>query len=110
MQPHERILSDAQWCVLDLLMRARQKGVHSLNRMELLSGTVLPIGASIKLAFAALTMPVGLVTWTGKHDFAITDEGVQVYDLRFGKGSQPATPSKIADEVIALPDLSAQHH
>ncbi len=88
-------LSDEQWCVLDLLMRARQKGVHRLNRMEVLHNTALPQGASIKLVWAALTMPK-------EHDFAITDAGAQIYNLRFGNGSNP-TPTQVADVVICLP-------
>lgn len=95
-------LSDEQWCVLDLLMRARQKGIQRLNRMEVLHNTTLPQGASIKLAWAALTMPKEIVTWPSHHDFAITDAGVDLYNLRFGNGSNPQ-PTKIADAVICLP-------
>lgn len=105
----ERHLSDNQWCLLDLLMRSRERGVHSINRMELLGGqSVLPMAASMKLAWAALSMPLGLVKWTSKHDFSITEEGVTLYNLRFGNGANPA-PTRIADSVIALPDLSARH-
>lgn len=95
-------LSDAQWCVLDLLMRARQKGVHRLNRMEILSAG-LPTEAAVKLTFAALTVPSDLVKWVGAHDFAITEEGISLYRLRFGAR---AKPTAMADQVIALPDLS----
>jgi hypothetical protein len=98
-------LSDAQWCVLDLLMRSREKGVHSLNRMEMLSSGILPTGAAMKLTWAALIMPPRLVKWTGKHDFAITDEGVSLYKLRFGNGADPK-PTEIADHVICLPDMT----
>lgn len=96
-------LSDEQWCVLDLLMRAREKGVHRLNRMEVLSSP-LPQGAAIELTWAALTMPSDLITWCGKHDFSITDAGVSLYNLRFDN----PTPSAIADTVIMLPDLSGR--
>jgi hypothetical protein len=102
----ERILSDAQWCVLDLLMRARQKGVDRLNRMEVLESS-LPTAAAMKLTWAALSMPVGLVTWIGKHDFAITEEGISVYELRFGS---KAVPSKAADVVICLPGPDHTQH
>lgn len=95
-------LSDEQWLVLDLLMRSRQRGVRLLNRMEVLYNKTLPQGVSLKLTWAALTMPKELLTWHDKHDFSITDEGVQIYNLRFGNGSNP-TPSKIADAVICLP-------
>lgn len=95
-------LSDEQWCVLDLLMRGRQKGVHRLSRMELLHNTALPQGASLKLTWAALTMPKELLTWHGQHDFSITDAGVQLYNLRFGNGSNPI-PTEVADVVICLP-------
>lgn len=101
-------LSDAQWCVLDLLMRSRQKGVHALNRMEMLSSGILPTEAAMKLTWAALVMPSTLVRWTGKHDFAITEEGVSLYNLRFGNGSAPV-PTQIADAVICLPDQSPRH-
>jgi hypothetical protein len=100
-------LNDAQWCVLDMLMRAREKGVHVLNRMELLSSPSIPQGAAMKLTFAALTIPGELVEWQGKHDFSITEAGVSLYNLRFGTGASPATPTDVADNVICLPDLSS---
>ncbi|MGJ5163215.1 hypothetical protein [Bradyrhizobium sp. HKCCYLR1051] len=95
-------LSDEQWLVLDLLMRARQKGVQRLNRMEVLHNNALSQGVSLKLTWAALTMPEKLLTWHGQHDFSITDAGVQLYNLRFGNGSDPE-PTKVADAVICLP-------
>ncbi|WP_354265379.1 hypothetical protein [Bradyrhizobium sp. JR18.2] len=88
--------------MLDLLMRARQKGVHRLNRMEVLHNATLPQNASVKLTWAALTMPKELVTWHGQHDFSITEAGAQLYNTRFGHGSNP-TPTKVADAVICLP-------
>jgi hypothetical protein len=102
-------ISDEQWCVLDMLMRARQKGVQRLSRMELLHNQTLPQGASIKLVWAALTMPKDIVTWHGQHDFSITDTGAQLYNLRFGDGSNPV-PSKIADIVICLPGPEHYQH
>ncbi len=96
-------LSTEQWCFLDLLMRARQKGIQKLNRLELLSSPMLPQTAAIKLTWAALTMPSDLMTMIGQHDFSITEAGVSLYNLRFGKGLQPAVPTQIADVVICLP-------
>lgn len=96
-------LSDEQWCVLDLLMRARQKGVERLSRMEMLSSPSLPQGAAIKLTWAALTMPNDLLTWHGQHDFSITDKGAAVFNFRFGKGVNAAVPTQVADAVICLP-------
>lgn len=58
-----RNLSDEQWCVLDLLMRARQKGVRRLNRQEALNSSQIPQGAAVKLTWAALTMPKDLMIW-----------------------------------------------
>ncbi len=95
-------LSDEQWIILDFLMRARKKGVQRLNRMEVLHNKTLPQGMSLKLTWAALTMPKELLTWETHHDFSITPDGVQLYNLRFGDGSNPE-PSKIADSVICLP-------
>jgi hypothetical protein len=92
-------LSDEQWCLLDLLMRSRQKGVHTLNRTELLRGSMLPQGAALKLTWAALTMPNDLVAWSGDHDFSITEAGVSLYNLRFGM----QMPTAVADAVICLP-------
>ena len=95
-------LSDEQWIILDFLMRARQKGIHQLNRMEVLHNKTLPQGLSLKLTWAALTMPKELLEWETHHDFSITEAGVQLYNLRFGNGSNPV-PTKIADTVICLP-------
>lgn len=98
-------LSDEQWCLLDLLMRAKQRGVERLSRMELLSSKELPQGAALKLTFAALVMPKELVTWHGQHDFAITPAGASLYNLRF----DTPKPTQIADAVICLPGPTAQH-
>jgi hypothetical protein len=95
-------LTDIQWCVLDLLMRAKQTGVDRLNRMEILHSSKLPQGAALKLTFAALVMPKELVTWVTHHDFMITDAGAQLYNLRWGNGSNPQ-PTHVADAVICLP-------
>lgn len=108
MTPHN--LSDEQWCVLDLLMRARQKGVDRISRTDLLNSPNIPQGAAMRLTWAALTMPSDLVAWHGEQEFGITPAGVSLYNLRFGKGQAPATPSHIADAVICLPDMSASAH
>jgi hypothetical protein len=90
-------LSDEQWLVMDLLMRARQKGVDRLNRMELLHNQNMPQGVLLKLTWAALTMPGDLVTWHGQHDFSITEKGVAMFNAMFKK------PTPVADSVICLP-------
>lgn len=90
-------LSSAQWCVLDLLMRARQKGVHRLNRLEIAANKAIPQGAALKLMWAALTMPNGLVVWTGQHDFSITPAGVELFNSKFKR------PTEVGDQVICLP-------
>lgn len=79
-------------------MRARQKGVKYLNRLEVLSSKSIPQGVALRLTWGALTLPTELVTWKGQHDFCITDEGVSLYNLRFGLKS---TPTTLADAVIA---------
>ena len=95
-------VTDEQWCVLDLLMRARRKGINRISRAELVSSTVLPTRAVLKLVWAALTMPDDLVTFT-HNDFAITPAGVALYEFRFGKKGMPAEPTRMADQVICLP-------
>ena len=89
--------------MLDLLMRARQKGIQRISRTELLHSHALPQSVLVKLTWAALTMPEDLVTWHGQHDIAITEKGVAHYNFRFGKGTAPAQPTEIADSVICLP-------
>lgn len=97
-------LSDEQWCVLDLLMRSRKQGVSAINRHELLRNATLPQGVSVKLLWAALTMPADVIKWTAsQQDFSITERGAALYNFRFGKGKEPATPTQIADAVICLP-------
>lgn len=99
-------LSDEQWCVLDLLMRAKQTGVQRLSRMEILGSQSIPQGAAVKLTWAALTMPSDLLTWHGQHDFSITEKGAAIYNFRFSKSLSPAEPTRVADAVILLPDHS----
>jgi hypothetical protein len=90
-------LSDEQWCLLDLLMRAREKGLNSVSRIELLH-SALPQEVAIKLVWAALTLPKELLEWENVHNMVITEEGVSLYNLRFGK------PTEVADwGVICLP-------
>lgn len=98
-------LTDVQWCVMDLLMRARKMGVARVSRMELLNSPSIPDAAKVKLVFAALTIPSHLVTMHGQHDFELTGEGVALYNLRWGNGSNPQ-PTNIADAIIYLPDQS----
>jgi hypothetical protein len=96
-------LSDAQWCMLDLLMRAKSKGVSRVNRMELLRSEALPEMVRAKLVFTALTMSGGeYVTLHGQHDFEITPRGEEVFLSKY------ARPTSLADLVIALPDLSRE--
>ena len=90
-------LTDEQWCVLDLLMRSREKGIP-LNRLEMLNNTVFPQGMTVRLTWALLTMPETFVVWQDAHNVTLTDAGVEVYKMRFGK-----TPSTVADSVICLP-------
>jgi len=104
-------LTDAQWLLLDLLLRAKERGLASINRMELLNAQRLPETARLKLVFGALTMPPGLITITGlgAHEFAITDAGTQLYRTRFGRGTTPPAPTRVADEVIHLPGPTRTH-
>jgi hypothetical protein len=93
-------LSDEQWCVLDLLMRAKQRGVNRINRHELLGSPSIPDMAKVKLVFAALTMPKEYVQMYGQHDFELTSAGEALHRSLFNK------PTPMADSIIALPDRS----
>lgn len=96
-------LTDIQWCVLDLLLRAKNKGVPRVNRMELLRSSSVLDGVKVKLVFAALGMCNGdYVELHGQHDFEITAAGEQLFLARFAK------PTSVADVVIALPDRSRE--
>lgn len=97
-------LSDAQWCVLDLLMRAREKGAGWVSRSEILYSSSVPDTAKMQLVWGALAMPKPLIQWrAGEQEFGITEEGATLYALRFGS---KAKPTAIADSVICLPDMS----
>ena len=93
-------LSDFQWGVLDLLMRAREKGIHQLHRAEILFSKSIPQIAAAQLTMAALTIPESLVVWVDQHNFKITEQGVSAYNLRFDN----TEPSAICDSIICLPD------
>lgn len=96
----DRELSDAQWLVLDLLVRAREAGVQRLSRQELLANESVPATLRIRLAFAALMMPSDVVRWIGEHEFEITDAGAEVFNQRYKRAS------RMADIIIYLPDRS----
>jgi len=95
-------LTDIQWCALDLLMRSKQKGCPIVSRSELLHSSSVPEGVRIKIVWALLTMPDGLVTHRG-YDFEISDKGMRVFNAMFKK------PSTMGDVIIALPDNSRGH-
>lgn len=97
----EASLSDEQWLVLDLLIRARKKGRLWLRRSDLLTDNNLPQVAAMRLTFAALAMPGDLVKWDG-DDLSITEAGMTKFYSRF------ARPSKMADSVIYLPGPAAE--
>lgn len=101
-------LSDAQWCFLDLLARAKSKGVTRVNRLELMNSPALPDMAKVGLVWAALTMPKEFVILHGQHDFELTDAGLRVFNAKFGKGEAAAKPTAIADQIIMLPDRSRE--
>jgi len=96
---NELKLSDEQWLVLDLLLRAKERGISRLTKEELLSSSKLPQAVAIRLVWAALTMPANLIVWHG-NEFSITDSGLSAFKLRFG---QKIKPTEIADAVICLP-------
>lgn len=106
MGVHE--LTDEQWCLLDLLVKARAAGVAKVHRLEILNSSVLPAAVTMKLVWAALTIPAELLKIDDGHEFSITDAGVQVYNLRFGSAARAAKPSEVANAVICLPGPS--HH
>jgi hypothetical protein len=94
-------LSDVDWLVLDLLMRAKQKGINRLSKTELLYNESIPSGVRVKLAWAAMVMDTSLISWHGQ-DFAITERGEKLFNAMFKK------PTTMADVVIALPDRSGE--
>lgn len=99
-------LSDEQWVILLLLMRARQKGQPYVTRQELMNSPV-PQDVMLRLTFAALTIPDELVEWRSHNVCYITEAGVALCAERMGK-SGALTPDQIkqADAIICLPDMS----
>lgn len=96
-------LSDIEWCLLDLLLRAKRKGVRRVNRLELLKTGALPDKVKLQLVYTAMVMSNGeYVALHGQHDFEITSKGEQIFLARF------ARPSPAADSIIALPDRSRE--
>lgn len=93
-------ISDDQWCLLDLLVSAKRKGVMHLKRAEVLGNEKLPASARVRLVWAALTMPGELIVEEA-FGFRVTAEGEQVFNLRFDK-----KVSGLAETVICLPDHS----
>lgn len=101
-------LSDAQWCFLDILVRARRRGITRVHRHEIMNSG-LPDAAKVQLVFGGLLIANGdLVAMHGADEFEITERGLRAYNARFGKGEAAAQPSHVADLVIALPDRSME--
>lgn len=92
-------LSDSHWCILDLLMRAKQRGVTRISKTELLYNESVPVGLRVRLAWDAMTMDQSLVSWHGQ-EFSITERGEKLFNAMFKK------PSTVSDVIIALPDQS----
>jgi hypothetical protein len=101
-------LSDSQWCFLDILVRARRRGITRVHRHEILNSG-LPDTAKVQLVFGGLLIANSdLVAMHGAHEFEITERGLRAYNTRFGKGEAAARPSHVADLVIPLPDRSME--
>ena len=101
-------LSDAQWCFLDILVRAKRRGITRVHRQEIMNSG-LPDAAKVQMIFGGLLIANGdLVAMHGAHEFEITERGLRAYNTRFGKGEAAAQPSHVADLVIALPDRSKE--
>lgn len=96
-------LTDEQWCMLDLLMRARQKGVPAISRREILESD-LPAGVRVRIVFQALLIPLELME-EKPEGFVISEAGAEFFNQRF-----PMGPTHIADAIIALPDGSSPTH
>ncbi len=102
-------LTDVQWCFLDLLVRAKQKGVNRVSRTELLYSPGLPDDVKVRLVFGGVLIADGdLVILHGTNEFEITERGLRVFNAKFGKGDKAAQATKVADAVIALPDWSGR--
>lgn len=100
-------LSDEQWILLDIFMRAREKGVHSIHRREILYSPGIPQSVAVKLTFNMLLMADKYIKCEDHEHFSIMQEGIDLYNIRFGHGKN-AKPTEIANTVICLPDLSNQ--
>lgn len=94
-------LQEIDWLVLDLLMRAKRKGVNRLSKTELLYNDSIPSGVRVKLAWAAMLIDRSVVEWHGQ-EFSITEKGERLFNAVF------KNPTKMADVIIALPDKSGE--
>lgn len=72
-------ITDEQWLVLDLLVRAERKGVKSISHAGLARAKQLSVEARAKILDGALTMPEGYLTWRGNDEFAIAQAGIQAH-------------------------------
>lgn len=96
-------LTDVEWCFLDLLARASEKGMPRVSRKEILYSANLPDRVRVQFVFAALTMSRELIQGhDNDQSFSITDKGIALLKFRFGG------PSEIADTIIYLPDRSME--
>lgn len=78
----ESELTAEQWCALDLAIDA---GVTGMTRGSLLEAEAIPQGARMKLMWALLTMPDGLLDWSESGQrFRATQSGRDLFERRFG--------------------------
>ena len=100
-------LTDIEWVALDILMRAKSIKEGYVHRLVLLNNEDLPATVRARLVMTLLLMSNGkFVRCQNKHEFSITDEGVQIYQLKFGTPAKPEPKgSSIAHAVICLPYL-----
>lgn len=101
-------LSDYQWCMLQLLLAARERGITAISRRELLENEKLPVSARAGLVFGALTMSGTFVTLTEQNTFEITAEGEAAFKAKYGGAKMPSIDFLNAIVTVPMPERKLQ--
>lgn len=100
-------LTETQWGVIDLLMRASARGLPWVSCYEIYATPALPGHAREQIVLEAKRMPHGLIEWREafSEEMRLSEAGRNLYTSKF----KNAYGTSLADYVLAMPGTQPLH-